>query len=267
MNRIYGLIDPRTEEIRYIGKSSRGMRRAYQHAYEKYKGKGEKARWIASLQEEGLSYEIITLENVSSREELDARETWWIAWYRPLGRLTNVSAGGSYEADAQAGGFAAQAAMTEKEKIESIRRLHASRDALPPERRSEKARRGNATRAAEQRRNIAHRATAHLTHEQRSFNSKKGASSPEQRKARSIRAITLMAALTPEQRSERARNATNHLSKEQKRANACKASHAMSKEERSTQQRRLMAIRSDEKRSQIARKGWETRRASQQIDL
>lgn len=99
---IYGLRDPRTQEIRYVGQSSTGMKRPRRHmqanslASDLYS-----ARWLRTI---GAPPEIVVLERVDrddlTKSELQARldeaEIRWIAIGRAaLGpRLTNATAGG-----------------------------------------------------------------------------------------------------------------------------------------------------------------------------
>ena len=60
---VYALIDPRTGAVRYIGKSSTGMRRPRQHINKCYlAGDDYKARWIRQLLSLGLTYEIAILD-------------------------------------------------------------------------------------------------------------------------------------------------------------------------------------------------------------
>lgn len=93
---IYALIDPRTNEVRYIGKSSTGLRRPERHARPGSLAKDGtwKARWIRKLQAEGATYRIEVLEEVD-RERLSLAEIEWIAKGRALGwPLTNLTDGG-----------------------------------------------------------------------------------------------------------------------------------------------------------------------------
>lgn len=100
---IYALRDPRSDEYRYIGQSSRGINRPVEHtkkAYKKTATSNYCYNWIRSLHNSNCDYEIVILEEVAANENLDRRETWWIEWYRNghcRGRLTNVSGGGFYE--------------------------------------------------------------------------------------------------------------------------------------------------------------------------
>lgn len=91
---IYGLKDPRTGEIRYVGKSVHPRERYKQHV----KG-GEsnlhKGRWIADLRRAGLKPEMIILEE-TTEAEWEARERHWIKQGLDSGwPLTNIAAGGA----------------------------------------------------------------------------------------------------------------------------------------------------------------------------
>lgn len=90
---IYGLVDPRTLLVRYVGKSSSGMRRPRAH---KYRLKGtHRAHWVRSLLGLGLMYEIVILESVESAELLNESECWWIAYgHLSCWPLTNHTEGG-----------------------------------------------------------------------------------------------------------------------------------------------------------------------------
>jgi hypothetical protein len=95
-NLIYGLVDPRTLLVRYVGYSSTGVRRPRQHrsAFELRK-RTHKTAWIKSLLAEGLEYTIVVLEEVSSRDTLADAERFWIAFGRACGwPLTNLTDGG-----------------------------------------------------------------------------------------------------------------------------------------------------------------------------
>lgn len=95
-NLIYGLRDPRTSEIRYVGKSARGTDRPMEHFPPPRVDVTYKAIWLRKLLTLGLAPEIVVLEVCDSREALSSREQWWIAIGRAaLGkRFTNATAGG-----------------------------------------------------------------------------------------------------------------------------------------------------------------------------
>lgn len=95
---IYGLVDPRTDEVRYIGKSSRGLKRARAHAFPSVLNgcnNHHKARWIAGLKDAGLMFGVLVLGEFASATELDNAERWAIAFAREAGwPLTNILPGG-----------------------------------------------------------------------------------------------------------------------------------------------------------------------------
>lgn len=97
-NIIYGLIDPDSLMIRYIGKSCSGLNRPRNHraAAKRVRNREEthKARWIRSLLSRGLEYEIVILDETVP-EALYDLEQWWIVYGRALGwPLTNLTDGG-----------------------------------------------------------------------------------------------------------------------------------------------------------------------------
>lgn len=94
---VYGLADPRTDEIRYIGKSTQGIRRPKDH--ERFvklgKDRTHKGNWIRQLTSIDLSYDVLILEIFSSVTGLEEAEISWIAFGRSLGwPLTNHTSGG-----------------------------------------------------------------------------------------------------------------------------------------------------------------------------
>ena len=95
---IYGLVDPRTKMIRYVGLSTTGIRRPKEHRRAaKHTRHLYSARWIESLRGLGLTYEIVILE-VCPDDNFDLlckTEVWWIAYGRASGwELTNLTLGG-----------------------------------------------------------------------------------------------------------------------------------------------------------------------------
>lgn len=94
---IYGLIDPITNQVRYVGKSSIGLERPKQHSLScNLKGKNRKNNWIKSLKKINLIPIIKTIEICSSEEELDQKEIYWISFYRKIDKkLTNITDGGT----------------------------------------------------------------------------------------------------------------------------------------------------------------------------
>lgn len=93
---IYGLIDPLTRQVRYIGKSSSGTERAMAHGQDSRSEPNlHKARWIGSLKDQGLAYDVVILEQLESQADLNGAECDWIASAKRLGwPLTNLTDGG-----------------------------------------------------------------------------------------------------------------------------------------------------------------------------
>jgi group I intron endonuclease len=92
---IYGLIDPFTDELRYIGMSSCGIYRPRQHL--KLGSRAKKTylyNWINSVMDKGGT-PIITVLTECSKEELAKKEIEFIAKYKSEGaKLTNLTTGG-----------------------------------------------------------------------------------------------------------------------------------------------------------------------------
>lgn len=93
---IYGLSDPVTNEIRYIGKSCSGLKRANQHFIpSQLRADTYKTRWIISVIKSGLKPNVVILEEFKNSDKLNEREIFWIKYYKNNGaRLTNTTEGG-----------------------------------------------------------------------------------------------------------------------------------------------------------------------------
>ena len=93
---IYGLVDPRTDEIRYVGKSCTGWARPKSHWYpSSLVSRSYKNSWIKQLKSLGLMYRIRILATPSHKEDLDQLEIDWIKKGFAKGwPLTNLVAGG-----------------------------------------------------------------------------------------------------------------------------------------------------------------------------
>ncbi len=90
---IYSLFDPRSKEIRYIGKANNPTMRLYRHLRETYNS--PKCRWIKSLLNSGVLPEMDILEEVDA-SDWEESERFYIGYFRFLGcRLTNLDAGGA----------------------------------------------------------------------------------------------------------------------------------------------------------------------------
>ena len=98
---VYALIDPRDGAVRYIGKSSSGLRRPRGHAaLARTQDKRHELhycyRWIRQLQALDLLYRVVVLQELEcGGKRLSDLERWWIAFARAWGcRLTNLTDGG-----------------------------------------------------------------------------------------------------------------------------------------------------------------------------
>lgn len=93
---IYGLLDPNTKELRYVGFSSNIDRRYIDHhRLCMLKEKTHKNDWIKSLLKNGQQAELFIIEEHSCAEDLPQAEIDMIAYYRSIGcDLTNATDGG-----------------------------------------------------------------------------------------------------------------------------------------------------------------------------
>ena len=94
---IYGLIDPRTNQVRYIGRT--GQRPAYrltQHIKRASDGAGgHLCNWLRQLTAAGLRPDLVILEDDIPHDQSADRERFWIAEGKSREwRLTNMSSGG-----------------------------------------------------------------------------------------------------------------------------------------------------------------------------
>lgn len=95
---VYGLVDPRTGQLRYVGKSTSGLKRPkaeWKNALNGREGK-RKTNWIKSLAASGVGrYSIVLFQGFDDDEILCQAERFWIAYFRNMGcRLTNDTDGG-----------------------------------------------------------------------------------------------------------------------------------------------------------------------------
>lgn len=92
---IYALIDPRTSEPRYIGKTNDLQKRYLHHLNPRNRDKSYRANWIRALQRLGLQPTLEVLE-VTDECNWTERERWWVAYGREQSwRLTNGDDGGT----------------------------------------------------------------------------------------------------------------------------------------------------------------------------
>lgn len=91
---IYGLVDPRTEKIRYVGKSRNVNKRYNAHLYESKNTSTHKECWIANLLSNELAPELQIIEEVDENT-WEERERYWIDHFNIKGNnLTNLTPGG-----------------------------------------------------------------------------------------------------------------------------------------------------------------------------
>jgi hypothetical protein len=90
---IYKLIDPITNEIRYVGKTTNIARRLQAHITRSKNNKYHTACWVQSLVKRGLRPLIEKIEECTE-DNWQERERYWIKEYRKIYNLTNTLDGG-----------------------------------------------------------------------------------------------------------------------------------------------------------------------------
>lgn len=93
---IYALSDPRTGELRYVGKTTRSLEsRLRAHVKDCHRYINHCAHWVLGLRKRGLKPVAEVVEACATLEDLDDAERFWIEQLRALGfRLTNLADGG-----------------------------------------------------------------------------------------------------------------------------------------------------------------------------
>src|SRR5258708_6389227 len=93
---IYGLRDPHTGEIRYVGKANDPQRRLTYHLCDSQLApKTHRNHWLRSLKSLGLKPSLVILETLAPCDDWKAAEQRWIASFLRDGvKLTNGTAGG-----------------------------------------------------------------------------------------------------------------------------------------------------------------------------
>ena len=95
-NVIYILLEPETNEIRYVGKAVDLYSRIRNH-YKPSKliSKTHKNNWVNKLLNEGKYFDVLVVEEVENENHLNEAEIKWIKYYKDLGcDLTNGTNGG-----------------------------------------------------------------------------------------------------------------------------------------------------------------------------
>jgi len=93
---VYALMDPETGEIRYIGKSTRGLKRIFEHFRPSHLiARNHRTNWIKSVISRGVKPEFTILEVAENPESVVILEILAIAHYRSMGfNLVNATDGG-----------------------------------------------------------------------------------------------------------------------------------------------------------------------------
>ena len=85
-NIIYVLSCPITKKPVYVGKSTQGVERPFQHIAEK--SHSDKVnRWVKYLKEKGREPQVYIVEHDVPEKHLDAKETFWINYNLTKGNL------------------------------------------------------------------------------------------------------------------------------------------------------------------------------------
>lgn len=93
---VYGLVDPRNNQLVYIGQTNKGIERIERHSYCCLKRENpKKVKWVKELRKFNLMFEVIYFEYCNDQEELNQAETFYIQYFRGLGSpLFNYNDGG-----------------------------------------------------------------------------------------------------------------------------------------------------------------------------
>lgn len=95
---IYTLADPRTDLVRYVGKTTMSLpKRLSRHLGDARRGLStHKDNWLRGLLADGLKPRVSVLETGEGEDTWQEREKFWIAFYRAWGgHLTNHHDGGN----------------------------------------------------------------------------------------------------------------------------------------------------------------------------
>ena len=90
---IYGLIDPRDDNLFYIGKSQNGLKQMKRHMQQSSlkRNNKDKCEIIESILSDGLNVNCIILDTARNARDLAMKERIWIAKYKQ--QLTNKRVG------------------------------------------------------------------------------------------------------------------------------------------------------------------------------
>lgn len=92
---IYGLIDPITNELRYVGKSINPQNRLRKHISERNLHDSHKDRWLRKLNSIDLRPELFIIDEINNGDDWQFWEMFYISYYKSIGcNLTNGTMGG-----------------------------------------------------------------------------------------------------------------------------------------------------------------------------
>lgn len=96
--KIYFLIDPRTNEVRYVGKTTKSLNKRLFNGHLKDKNKTHKTNWINFLKKQGLIPEIKLIKTCKNEELCNFSEKFYIKLFgradKNTGNLVNSTDGG-----------------------------------------------------------------------------------------------------------------------------------------------------------------------------
>lgn len=97
-NFIYGLVDPITKHLRYVGQTRRGLKRIREHlrpSVLKRESHTHKSRWVSKLLAAGEKPEMVVFQVFEDDEWLNEAERRWIEYLKGVGhQLVNATEGG-----------------------------------------------------------------------------------------------------------------------------------------------------------------------------
>lgn len=126
---IYGLRDPRTNEIRYVGQTRRGLKRPRQHLKSSnINFNNHLKNWVSELERANLAPEIHIFEELNGPENLSSEEMLCIARFKRSGKkLTNCTEGGEGSRSRK---LSPETKMRLSQALKGKRKSQAHKDAL-----------------------------------------------------------------------------------------------------------------------------------------
>lgn len=93
--KIYGLKDPITKELRFVGQTTKESTNYRFKGHINEKANTRKNQWIRSLKSKNTLPIIFIIDECYGLDELNRLEIFWIGYFKSIGcRLTNVTIGG-----------------------------------------------------------------------------------------------------------------------------------------------------------------------------